>query len=276
MTVSYLDVDDEITIAVARLRAADEHNVLLVLPPGSRIATSRINFRLLAREALEHQRRLSIVSGDAGVRAIAVSAGLPAFGTVGEWEASVEEARSGGPAEPAAAGASVAGANVTGDAAAGATVATGETGPVEPAAGASDGPVASDPPKPPVSLVTAASATAVQPTPATPISVALPAPPPATATSRGLGPRSAARDLPVDDRRAAGRPWWERLGRTPLLVAAALAALVLVLGGVGGFLLLPTAAITVTPRAEPAGPVTVTIRADPGATGVEAANAVVP
>ncbi|HET7676661.1 MAG TPA: baseplate J/gp47 family protein, partial [Candidatus Limnocylindrales bacterium] len=36
------------------------------------------------------------------------------------------------------------------------------------------------------------------------------------------------------------------------------------------------AAITVTPRAEPAGPVTVTIRADPGATSVDPANAVVP
>jgi len=92
MTICYLDVDDEITNAVARLRAAPDLRVLLVLPPGSRIATSRINFRLLAREAREHQRRLSIVSGEAGVRQVAVSAGLPAYGSVTEFERAQEEA----------------------------------------------------------------------------------------------------------------------------------------------------------------------------------------
>ena len=32
----------------------------LVLPFGSRVATSRINFRLLAREAMSHGKRLDI------------------------------------------------------------------------------------------------------------------------------------------------------------------------------------------------------------------------
>ena len=51
MSVCYLDVQDEITDAVARLRAASDGRVIVVLPPGSRIGTSRINFRLLLREA---------------------------------------------------------------------------------------------------------------------------------------------------------------------------------------------------------------------------------
>jgi hypothetical protein len=86
MTVSYLDVDDEITNAVSRLRVAEDRDVLLVLPPGSHIATSRINFRLLAREARERHKRLAISSGEAGTRAVAVSAGLPAFASVDEWQ----------------------------------------------------------------------------------------------------------------------------------------------------------------------------------------------
>ena len=85
--VFYLDVDDEITSAAARIRTSKEPRVGLVVPPGSRIATSRINFRLLAREALERNRALSIVSSDPAARALAASAGLPAFATVAEFEA---------------------------------------------------------------------------------------------------------------------------------------------------------------------------------------------
>jgi hypothetical protein len=54
--VIYLDVDDEITSAASRIRSAEGGRVAVVLPHGSRVATSRINFRLLARDAL--------VSGD--------------------------------------------------------------------------------------------------------------------------------------------------------------------------------------------------------------------
>ncbi len=48
-----------------------------MLPAGSRIATSRINFRLLAREARERSRRLAIVAPEASTRALAASAGCP-------------------------------------------------------------------------------------------------------------------------------------------------------------------------------------------------------
>ena len=81
MSVSYLDVADEITDAVTRLRAANDKRVILVLPPGSRIGTSRINFRLLLREAQQHGVSLDVVSGEPGVRALAASAGARTFGT---------------------------------------------------------------------------------------------------------------------------------------------------------------------------------------------------
>ena len=72
----WLDPDDEITTAVMRLRAAAGERVALVLPGGSPLATSRINFRLLAREAEAVGKRLEIVSPDPGARILAAAAGL--------------------------------------------------------------------------------------------------------------------------------------------------------------------------------------------------------
>src|SRR4051794_3022025 len=85
--IVYLDVDDEITSAAARIRTSPTPRIALVVPYGSRIATSRMNFRLLSREAIVSNRRLSIVSGDAASRALAASAGLPVFASIGEYEA---------------------------------------------------------------------------------------------------------------------------------------------------------------------------------------------
>ena len=88
--VIYLDIDDEITSAAARIRTVEGRRVAVVLPHGSRVATSRINFRLLARDALTHEKRLSIIANDPATRALAASAGLPVFSSVGEYEGSEE------------------------------------------------------------------------------------------------------------------------------------------------------------------------------------------
>ena len=89
-TIVYLDADDEITSAATRIRMADAPRIGLVLPFGSRVATSRINFRLLAREARINGRRLDIVAPDASARALAASAGLPVFAALGEYEAALD------------------------------------------------------------------------------------------------------------------------------------------------------------------------------------------
>ncbi len=85
--IVYLDIDDEITSAVARLRSLKEERIALTLPHGSRLATSRINFRLLAREAAKRKKTLEIVTGDASARALAASAGLPTYVSVAAFEA---------------------------------------------------------------------------------------------------------------------------------------------------------------------------------------------
>ncbi len=94
--IVYLDIDDEITSAAARLRALEERRVALVLPPGSRLATSRINFRLLAREAEVRSKTLEIVTGDPSARALAASAGLPTHVSVAAFEAGSPAATDGG------------------------------------------------------------------------------------------------------------------------------------------------------------------------------------
>ena len=86
MAVLYLDVDDEITSAAARIRATEDERIAIVLPFGSRLATSRINFRLLAREATEHGKAIEIVAADASARALATSAGIVVHPSVAAFE----------------------------------------------------------------------------------------------------------------------------------------------------------------------------------------------
>jgi hypothetical protein len=86
VSLVYLDVDDEITSAAARIRGAEAERVALVLPFGSRLATSRINFRLLAREAAERDKHVEIICADGSARALAASAGLPVHASVAAFE----------------------------------------------------------------------------------------------------------------------------------------------------------------------------------------------
>jgi Baseplate J-like protein len=98
MAIYYLDVDDEITSAAARIRDSSDNRIALVLSGGSRVATSRINFRLLAREARHRNKRLAIITGDPSVQSVARSAELPVYASVGEYERA-EAARARGLAE---------------------------------------------------------------------------------------------------------------------------------------------------------------------------------
>ncbi|HEY2915684.1 MAG TPA: hypothetical protein VGI98_00575 [Candidatus Limnocylindrales bacterium] len=110
--IVYLDVDDEITSAAARIRRLEAERLALVLPYGSRLATSRINFRLLAREATARGKHLEIVAADASARALAGSAGLVVYPSVAALE-------SGEPSVFPSAGAGSAASDATGGGAAG-------------------------------------------------------------------------------------------------------------------------------------------------------------
>ena len=263
--IVYLDVDDEITSAAQRIRSAPGTKVALVVPYGSRIATSRMNFRLLSREALVSNRRLSIVSGDAAARSLAASAGLPVFGTVGEYETSLAQTaadRAVGETGTSAAAGSIAGGIVASE-----TVAA--VGPAGSGGDATDAAVApsdaasgrkSQRPKRPAPEATTAAWTA----------------PP---IAEGAGPAHEGAGQAIDDAPPANGSESARSGgrsRAPLVAAVGLIGLAVVVLAVGAYLILPSASIALTPRRDAIGPIQLTVSADPNATDVDATNNVVP
>jgi hypothetical protein len=249
-TIVYLDADDEITSAAARIRAADDARVGIVLPFGSRVATSRINFRLLAREALATGRRLDIVAPDAAARALAASAGLAVFASVGEYEAALDAADA---ADDPTTDLRAAGLG-TGVAAAGAApVPTRDGRPIDPSRDTAPTqrvrvpitePASDDYGAPGVAGAAAASA--------------------ATPVVAGRGVRTE-------------RDHRERRGVSGRAILVGVVALVLVgAGAVAAVTVVPSADITVTPRIEPLGPISFTVRADPAATVVDPEAGVIP
>lgn len=219
-TLIYLDVDDEITSAAARIRLAAADRVALVLPYGSRLATSRINFRLLAREAVERGKHIEIICADASARALAVAAGLPVHPSVAAFEGRGIDPGSGG--RPGGA------ANPTGVAAAATdAAATGSTG-------------AGDEPDDD----TQARLLAI--------------------------PRRSSPRVPF-----VGPP--RPPMRTGLAVGIGLGVVLLVIvGGLLGAELLPSATIVLNPRSESIGPLALTVEARPDATAVDPVALVIP
>ena len=269
--VIYLDIEDEITSAAARIRAVEAPRVAVVLPYGSRVATSRINFRLLSRDALTHEKRLAIVSGDSATRALAASAGLPVFGSVAEYEASVRGEDAG-----RAAGAGVAAGTAAGGAAAGGAAAGGAAAAIGP--GSADASVWSAPGARDRSPrgTAAAPAPALAPVPGETVRADNPPMPimPGAADA-GITPAGVLVGSGGKSRTAA-RGSGGGGSRTALVVGIAILALAGIVAGVGAYLLLPSAAIGVKPQPEAIAPLDLTVVADPTTTEVDPVGLVVP
>ncbi len=271
--IVYLDVDDEITSAASRIRTASGTKVALVVPYGSRIATSRMNFRLLSREALVSNRRLSIVAGDAAARSLAASAGLPVFATVAEYEASLAVADHPTADEPDTTGSRSAGSTSapTGLADSETVVAIG------PAVGAAAGPPQS------VSTAPADAGSGQAPEPDGPAAEAVGGSKDARRGRRSSETRPVSHAVPELDgagdrppRAGSGTGAGHGRSRAPLIAGLAVAGLGVLVLAVGAYLFLPSATITLTPRREPIGPIELTVAADPTATAVDPTAGVVP
>ena len=256
--VIYLDVDDEITSAASRIRSVDGRRVAVVVPYGSRVATSRINFRLLARDALTHEKRLSVVAGDAATRALAASAGLPVFESVGEYEASLEAT---GSSSATAAGIA---------AASGLAASTTVVSPPDPAVEDVDASVTRP------ALVDTGSITSgpTAPTRTTPRRPGSDHEIQRTEGTPAPTPVGVPRAVPRAER--VTRPEPRGIGRTPVLIGLAVLALAVVVGAVAAYLLLPSATVAITPRQETIGPVPFRVTASTTATEPDAKAGVVP
>ncbi|MBA2275448.1 MAG: baseplate J/gp47 family protein [Chloroflexi bacterium] len=315
MTVCYLDVDDEITDAVARLRTTSDRRFILVLAPGSRVATSRINFRLLVREGQERDVMVGMVSGEPGVRSLAISAGMPAYATVDEAEGALAVPLARQAAETGRGsmddGSLTAGSTSTG-------IGTFGTSPipdarpvlpsepmVEQARRAAAGPRPSTgAPSPKGSLTPEVSA---------PPAAGAPSAPAATPDERArpdgdleatrIVPRSGASlgvvRAPAASRAAApqvltqgndprsdhwepgtgpGRVRSRRRGRGVIGGLVRLTVIAAVLGGAlyAAYLYLPNVSVSLTPMTRTAGPVTIEVTADPGVAVAEPEAGIVP
>ena len=237
LTLIYLDVDDEITSAAARIRLAGADRVALVLPYGSRLATSRINFRLLAREATERGKQIEIICADASARALALAAGLPVHPSVASFEGRVPPGGGGGDGTGGADTAGVAGG--AGAAAGGAAGAAGGTGGGSGAGGAG-----------------AASAKAGAEDDTQTRVLAL--------------PRRSSPKVPL-----VGPP--RPPIRTGVAVGIGVGALVLVLlGGLLAVEVLPSATIVLHPRSEEIGPLELVVEARPDVTAPDAEALAIP
>ena len=228
--------------------------VALVLPAGSRLATSRINFRLLAREAQSHAHDLCIVAPEAATRALAASAGLAVYATVRDLEEAMEGGDATGAGPEAARAGRLAGAPTAGAPSPGARPQDRGTGNARRRHGPTRRRGARDP--------------AIRRRPARPRPTAAPAMSGPGAAWPGAARSPTCRSCSGVGRRGDRRPGW--------LVPLAIIVVVAFVGGFAGAQILPAATIVVTPKVEPVGPLTFDITADPTATAPDVTAGIVP
>jgi len=88
----YLDVEEEISELIERLRQTSAQDVSVVVPSRSRIGQSRFNFKLLRDYAREFGKRVSIISPEPAIQHLAVENGFNAFAYLEESELDAEPA----------------------------------------------------------------------------------------------------------------------------------------------------------------------------------------
>ncbi len=75
--VIYIDVEDDITAIISKVKASKEKIVALVPPKRIGVLQSAVNLRLLARAADQSEKRLVIITNNHALTSLAASASLP-------------------------------------------------------------------------------------------------------------------------------------------------------------------------------------------------------
>ena len=74
--VIYIDIDDEITAIIDKLRTSEARIVALVLPKRATVFQSSVNMKLLKKAADESKKRLVLITSEANLMPLASSIGL--------------------------------------------------------------------------------------------------------------------------------------------------------------------------------------------------------
>src|SRR5438445_133951 len=72
----YVDIDDEITGIIDKVKASDGKVVALVLPKRAGVFQSIVNMKLLKRAADESKKNLALITTEAGLLPLAGAAGI--------------------------------------------------------------------------------------------------------------------------------------------------------------------------------------------------------
>lgn len=75
--IIYIDVDDDITAIIGKVKASREKVVALVPPKRIGVLQSAVNLRLLERAAKQSDKKLAIVSSNPALMSLAAAAGIP-------------------------------------------------------------------------------------------------------------------------------------------------------------------------------------------------------
>lgn len=75
----YLEVDEEITSVIDRLREAKSNKVGIVVPRGAMVLQSVVNLKLIQREAAKQKKHVAIITIDKVGRSLATQVGLPVY-----------------------------------------------------------------------------------------------------------------------------------------------------------------------------------------------------
>lgn len=73
----YIDVEDDITAIIGKVKASNHKIVALVPPKRIGVLQSAVNLRLLARVGKQYDKRLVLVTGNQALMMLAASAGIP-------------------------------------------------------------------------------------------------------------------------------------------------------------------------------------------------------
>ena len=75
--VLYIDVEDDITAIIGKVKASKSKIVALVPPKRTGVLQSAVNLRLLARTADNEDKRLVLITGNAALTHLAAAAKIP-------------------------------------------------------------------------------------------------------------------------------------------------------------------------------------------------------
>src|SRR5690606_17759481 len=75
--VIYIDVDDDITAIIDKVKSSQQKIIALVPPKRTGVLQSAVNLRLINRAASQQDKRLVVITGDTALSSLAAAASIP-------------------------------------------------------------------------------------------------------------------------------------------------------------------------------------------------------